>query len=76
MKIVILGWGSLIKEPRGLPIEREGQTDGPKLWVAFSRISRSGERAGCLTLVIDEKCESEVTTLHVVSKRNDLSRVW
>ena len=29
-------------------------------------------RAGCLTLVIDEKCDSEVTTLHALSKRSDL----
>jgi hypothetical protein len=72
MKIAILGWGSLIKEPRDLPIVGEWQPDGPKLWIEFSRISRNGERAGCLTLVIDEKCESEVTTLHVISKRSDL----
>ena len=74
MKIAILGWGSLIKEPRDLPIVGEWQPDGPKLWIEFSRISRKGERAGCLTLVIDEKCESEVTTLHVLSKRSDLSQ--
>jgi len=72
MKIAILGWGSLIKEPRGLPIEGEWQPDGPKLWIEFSRISQLGVRAGCLTLVIDEQRGSEVTTLHVLSKRNDL----
>ena len=72
MKIAILGWGSLIKEPRGLPIEGEWQPDGPKLWIEFSRISQRGARAGCLTLVIDEQCESEVTTLHALSKRSDL----
>jgi len=74
MKIAILGWGSLIKEPRELPIVGEWQTDGPTLWCEFSRISRKGERAGCLTLVIDERCESGVTTLHVLSKRSDLSQ--
>ncbi|MHB8521524.1 MAG: hypothetical protein ACYDH9_12305 [Limisphaerales bacterium] len=74
MKIAILGWGSLIKEPRGLPIEGEWQSDGPKLWIEFSRISQRGARAGCLTLVIDERCESEVTTLHVLGKRSDLSQ--
>jgi hypothetical protein len=72
MKIAILGWGSLIKEPRGLPIEGDWQPDGPKLWIEFSRISQRGARAGCLTLVIDEHCESEVTTLHALSKRSDL----
>lgn len=72
MTIAILGWGSLIKEPGGLPIQGEWQPDGPNLWIEFSRISRTGKRAGCLTLVIDEKCESEVTTLHVLSKRSEL----
>lgn len=72
MKIAILGWGSLINEPRGLPIVGEWLPDGPKLWIEFSRISQRGARAGCLTLVIDERCESEVTTLHVLSKRSDL----
>lgn len=72
MKIAILGWGSLINEPRGLPIAGEWQPDGPKLWIEFSRISQRGARAGCLTLVIDERCESEVTTLHALSQRSDL----
>src|SRR5213595_34569 len=74
MKIAILGWGSLIKEPRDLPIVGEWQPGGPKLWIEFSRISRRGERACCLTLVIDEKCESEVTTFHVLSRRSELSQ--
>ena len=72
MKIAILGWGSLINEPRGLPIAGEWRPDGPKLWIEFSRISQRGTRAGCLTLVIDECCESEVTTFHVLSQRSDL----
>jgi hypothetical protein len=74
VKIAILGWGSLIYEPRGLPISSEWQPDGPNLWIEFSRISQRGARAGCLTLVIDERCESEVTTLHVLSQRSDLSQ--
>jgi hypothetical protein len=73
MNVAILGWGSLIKEPRDLPIVGEWLLDGPKLWIEFSRISRKGDRAGCLTLVIDEECESEVTTFHVLNKRNDLA---
>jgi len=74
MTIAILGWGSLIKEPRELPIEGEWQSDGPKLSIEFSRISRKGKRAGCLTLVIDETSQSEITTLYVLSTRNDLSK--
>jgi len=74
MRIAILGWGSLINEPRGLPIVGEWQQDGPKLWIEFSRISRKGARKDCLTLVIDELCDSEVTTLHVLSARSNLSQ--
>ena len=72
MKIAILGWGSLIKEPGGLPIETEWHPDGPSLWIEFSRISTKGPRAGCLTLVIDERRGSEITTLYVLSTRTDL----
>ena len=46
--------------------------DGPKLCIEYSRISQSKARAGCLTLVIDERCESEITTLYVLSQRSDL----
>ena len=45
MKIAFIGWGSLIKEPRELPIAGEWQSDGPKLWLEFSRISHKGKRA-------------------------------
>ena len=72
MKIAILGWGSLVSEPRGLPIAGDWQTDGPTVWIEFSRISKSGERAGCLTLVMDERHGSEATTLHVLSQRSGL----
>lgn len=72
MKIAILGWGSLIKEPRNLPVVGEWKPDGPKLWVEFSRISQGGERAGCLTLVIDERNGSEIPTLHILSKSTEL----
>lgn len=72
MTIAILGWGSLINEPRGLPIAGEWQKDGPPLSIEFSRISRKGKRAGCLTLVIDERRGTEVTTLYVPSTRTQL----
>ena len=73
MSVAILGWGSLINEPRGLPVQGEWQPDGPRLKVEFSRISRLGDRAGCLTLVIDERCPSDVTTQYILSSRNDLA---
>jgi hypothetical protein len=74
MCIAILGWGSLINEPRGLPIAGEWQKDGPMLWIEFSRISKCGVRAGCLTLVIDERSDEEIQALYVVSARTDLSQ--
>ncbi len=72
MKIAILGWGSLIKEPRELPIVGKWREDGPVLWIEFSRISRDGERAGRLTLVIDERSTEEIRTFYAVSPRTDL----
>jgi hypothetical protein len=74
MSIAILGWGSLISEPRGLPIAGEWQKDGPMLWIEFSRISKSGARAGCLTLVIDERSDKEIRTFYVISARTDLAQ--
>ena len=74
MRIAILGWGSLINEPRGLAITGEWQKDGPMLWIEFSRISMRGARAGCLTLVIDERSDEEIRTLYVISARTELTQ--
>lgn len=46
--LACLGWGSLIWDPRDLPIEGEWQNDGPHLPVEFSRVSTDGR----LTLVV------------------------
>ena len=48
MKIAIVGWGSLIWDPRGLDIEPKWHADGPMLPLEFARFS-SRER---LTLVL------------------------
>jgi len=74
MKIAILGWGSLVPDPRGLPIAGGWHQGGPTLPIEFSRISQNGQRAGCLTLVIDEAHGSEVPTHYAVSTRNDLAQ--
>jgi hypothetical protein len=51
MTIACLGWGSLIWEPKTLPVEpADWLTDGPELPVEFSRLSE-GNR---ITLVIRE----------------------
>lgn len=49
-QIAILGWGSLVWDPRGLPLKSAFEPgSGPKLPLEFSRISSDGR----ITLVID-----------------------
>ena len=69
MKIAILSWGSLIKtgKLRNLQIQGDFQSGGPMLPIEFSRISQTGNRSGCLTLVIDEKNGVHVPTQYAVS---------
>jgi hypothetical protein len=68
MKIAILGWGSLIWNPRDLEINKtKGKNgwhdDGPMLPIEFARISQDGR----LTLVIVPGVKS-VQTLYAISK--------
>lgn len=63
MRIAILGWGSLIWHPRGLPIDGQWLPNGPVLPVEFSRLSNSGR----LTLVIDEESGTDVATRYARS---------
>jgi hypothetical protein len=67
MKIAIIGWGSLIWDPRNLEIDKTlgengWHNDGPILPIEFSRISNDGR----LTLVIDSD-GSEIQTLFAIS---------
>lgn len=68
MKIAILGWGSLIWDPRDLPKEGSWQFGGPKLPIEFSRISKDCR----LTLVIDLENGQNVSTRYVLSPRVDI----
>jgi hypothetical protein len=68
LKIVILGWGSLIWDPRGLPREGLWQEGGPIFPIEFSRVSNDCR----LTLVIDPVNGAQVMTRYIQSPRADL----
>jgi hypothetical protein len=51
LRIAILAWGSLVRDPKELALATEFRPNGPSLRLAFSRISRDGR----LTVVIDEE---------------------
>jgi hypothetical protein len=68
-RIAILGWGSLIWEPRELETIGEWQMGGPVLPIEFSRVSNDGR----LTLVVDEKNGVDVPTRYILSSRSDLA---
>jgi hypothetical protein len=63
VKILILGWGSLIWRPDGLKAVGDWCFDGPTLPIEFSRISDNKR----LTLVIDEINGVPVTTRFIRS---------
>lgn len=75
MRIAVLGWGSLIKTAhvRGLEISSDWKADGPVLPIEFSRISQSGDRAGILTLVLDEQNGTNVSVYYAVSSNVNLN---
>ena len=52
MRIAVLGWGSLIREPRDLPIVGGWRHRGPRLPIELSRMSHT---RGHLTFVIDPR---------------------
>jgi hypothetical protein len=68
MRIALVAWGSLIWDPRRLPIEGTWRSGGPRLPLEFSRVSKDGR----LTLVIDYKNGAVVETYYAVSPRTDL----
>ena len=67
MKIVCLGWGSLIWDPRNLLVNGSWLSDGPLVPVDFLRKSSDGR----ITLVLD-KSAKPVPSLWIEMKTNDL----
>jgi hypothetical protein len=69
MKIAILGWGSLLWQPKELQFDKEigWSENGPFLPIEFARISKDGR----LTLVITEDVE-EVKTYFAISNYETL----
>lgn len=70
MRIAVLGWGSLIKEPRTLRmVGRRWHRGGPLLPIELSRHSRN---RGHLTYVIDERHKRRSRTRYVISLDTNL----
>lgn len=69
MKVAILGWGSLIKEPNGLQIVGGWRKGGPRLPIELSRRS---QRRGHLTFVIDERHHRCLPTQYTFSRLMNL----
>jgi hypothetical protein len=57
MRVACLGWGSLLWDPRTLPMADSFRPEGPRLPIEFSRVSTDGR----VTLVIDPGA-SEIET--------------
>ena len=70
MNIVYLGWGSLVWDPRELPIQRHWFEDGPFAPVDFTRQSSDGR----MTLVIDGDAAWPVRLLWARSTEADPAR--
>ncbi|MHA2363209.1 MAG: hypothetical protein ACXAC7_04575 [Candidatus Hodarchaeales archaeon] len=68
MKIAIIGWGSLIWDPRNLESKGDWQKDGPELPIEFARVSKDGR----LTLAIHPG-SNVLTTLWIESSNQNLN---
>jgi hypothetical protein len=70
LQIAILGWGSLVWDPRELPHDGGWTPGGPVLPLEFSRRSSGGR----LTLVVDREHGVGCATRFSTSQRDDLEQ--
>lgn len=70
MRIAILGWGSLVWDPRDLPLASAWLVGGPQLPIEFSRVSDNGR----LTLVIDPINGVPIASRFATSRRDELDQ--
>ena len=68
MKIAILGWGSLLWDPRDLQLASGFELSGPSLPIEFCRVSKDNR----LTLIIDETFGTRCQTYAALSAFDDL----
>ncbi len=69
MKIAVLGWGSLLWDPRDLRLATPFELPGPSLPIEFCRVSKNRR----LTLIIDETFGTLCRTYSATSICNNLS---
>ena len=65
MAIAILGWGSLVWDPRDLPHYGPWRKEGPTLTIEFSRVSSDCR----LTVVVDPVAGAPCPTRYAISPR-------
>lgn len=72
MTIAVLGWGSLIWDPRELAVASLFTLSGPSLSIEFARVSGKDKAPRRLTLVIDDEVGVQCQTYIALSAFDDL----
>ena len=72
MKTAVVGWGSLIWDPRELAVASPFNVSGPSLPIEFARVSGKDKAPRRLTLVIDDVLGVQCQTFVALSASADL----
>lgn len=72
MRFGVIGWGSLIWDPRELDVSGGFTMAGPSLPIEFARVSGRGSSPRRLTLVIDDEVGVQCQTFAALSGLGDL----